>query len=77
LGNAGTITGYILTRDNMDAIIKLHAILYMAYQIEKDLVALQKNYHDLRGNLDKSAGLAGDIITRIEGHLKDIQKGVE
>jgi hypothetical protein len=61
----------------MDAIIKLHGILYMAYQMEKDLVALQKVYHDHRGSLDESARMAGDIITNVEGHLKDIRKGAE
>ena len=61
----------------MDAIIKLHGILYMAHQIEKDLVALQKVYHDSRSNLDESARFAGDIISNVEGHLKDIKEGEE
>lgn len=61
----------------MDAIIKLHGILYMAYQIEKDLVELLKVYHDNRGNLVESARMAGDIITNIEGHLQDLKEGRE
>lgn len=47
------------------------------HTVEKDLTDLMNVYHDHRGSLEDSATFAGDIITNVEGHLKDLREGKE
>jgi hypothetical protein len=61
----------------MDARTKLKGILYVMYQVEKDLVSLQNVYNDHRSCIEESARMAGDILSNIEGHIKDINEGKE
>lgn len=61
----------------MDTKTKLKGILYMMHGIEKDLVEIGKSYADKRSNISESAYFSGNIITNIEGHIKDIETGVE
>jgi hypothetical protein len=61
----------------MDARTKLKGILYVMYQVEKDLTSLQNVYTDSRGNIDEANTCAGTIIMNIESHIKDINEGKE
>lgn len=61
----------------MDARSTLKGILYIMYKVEKDLTALQNVYTDHKGSIADSAIFAGDIISNLEGHIKDINEGVE
>ena len=61
----------------MDLITKMQSILYVMRTVEKDLTDLMKSYDDNRGNLDESSRMAGDIITNVEGHIRDITEGKE
>jgi len=56
---------------------QIESIIVLAKSMEKMISSLEKHYLDHRANISESLRMTGDIIDCMEGHKKDIVKGLE